>query len=196
MTQMNNQIVLDFKGPYKFTQGENYLFNSEYAKSEGVYLWIIKVKKTNRNYVHYIGETKTFGKRHREHFIHTVGLNYGFIDAKLATEGIVKWAWRGMWRDRSTEAISNVILNYEGLSRMVIEYLNIINIYFAPTKLDRDIRKHVEGSIGYNLRNNYPEYKLFYADDNHIGMKETPINMVLKVILPEPVDGIDNEIMI
>ncbi len=39
---------LYFYGPLKFTKGENYLFNSEFAKSEGIYIWAIKDEKHNK----------------------------------------------------------------------------------------------------------------------------------------------------
>jgi len=154
-------ITLDFFGPFKFTKGENYLYRSEYAGKEGIYIWTIKDEKNNVNYVHYIGETVSFGKRQREHFIQITGLNYRIIDPDFARQGIEKIVWNGLWRDRSLDAIATLLDNYGESSQKVKEYIGLINIYFAPTTLEKYLRRHIEGCIGWNFRNKYPDLKPF-----------------------------------
>ncbi len=44
-TEMTDK--LHFHGPYKFFEGDNYLFESEFNKSEGIYLWTVKQKFVN-----------------------------------------------------------------------------------------------------------------------------------------------------
>jgi hypothetical protein len=186
-------ITLHFHGPFKFTSGENYLFNSEFAKDEGIYIWTIKDEKNNVNYVHYIGETSSFGKRQREHLLSITGLNYRIIDPFYARQGIEKIVWNGMWRDRSSTAFTTLLENYNEVSKTVIEYIGIINIYFAPTTIETYLRKHIEGCLGYNFRKNYPDLKIFYPDDNRVATKVERLGEKLILVLDDEIAGIDKE---
>jgi hypothetical protein len=50
------QIRLHFFGPYSFVKGDKSLFHSPYANSEGIYLWVMKDREKNRNYIYgYVG---------------------------------------------------------------------------------------------------------------------------------------------
>jgi len=164
-------ITLDFVGPLKFCKTERYLFESEFVRSEGIYIWTIKDEINGKNYVHYIGETNEFGKRQKEHFLQITGLNYRIIDAGFARQGIEKIIWNGLWRDKSKNAVANLLDNYNEVSKKVVEYIEIINVYFAPTHLDTEIRKHIEGCLGYDFRKKYPERQIFYPADNHLAAK-------------------------
>lgn len=186
-------IILNFYGPFKFVRGVNYLFSSDMVKKEGIYIWTIKDEKANVHYVHYIGETKSFGKRQREHLIQMTGLNYGIWDSELAREGISKMIWKGMWRDKSAEAMAFLLENYVDLSYSVKNYIGIINVFFAPTIIDTHLRRHIEGCIGGNLRNKYPLLKTFYPDDNHIGSNEYRLGWKIILNIPEDIAGIDRE---
>lgn len=161
-------VSLDFSGPFKFTKGENYLYESNFINNEGIYIWTIKDEKNNKNYVHYIGETSSFGKRHKEHLIQITGLNYRIIDSGYAQKGIEKIVWNGMWRDKTTHAVTNLLENYNEISKKVVDYIELINIYFAPTSLEKHLRKHIEGCLASNFRHKYPDLKLFYPDDNYV----------------------------
>lgn len=187
-----NSEILDFYGPLSFVRGDNYLFYSDMINKEGIYIWTIK-SSNGTNYVHYIGETISFGKRQREHLIQMTGLNYGIWDAELSKQGISKIIWKGLWRDKSTDAVAVLMENYVDLSYKVTEYISVINVYFAPTTLDTQYRRHIEGCIGWNLRNKYPNLKIFYPDDNHIGAKAHRLGKKLILNLPEDIAGIDRE---
>lgn len=186
-------FVLNFSRPLKFTRGESYLYDSEFTESEGIYIWTIKDERNGQNYVHYIGETRAFGNRQREHLFQMTGLNYRIICPDAAKEGIQKILWNGLWRDKSANAVANLLDSYDEVSRAVVKYISSINIYFAPTSLAADVRKHIEGCLGWNLRNKYPELKRFYADDNHVGTKAQRLGCKLIVNLPEVIAGIDKE---
>ena len=188
--------TLKFTGPYKFIDGEQNLAKSDDAKNEGIYIWVIKNQETNQNFVHYIGETVSFAKRQKEHLIQILGLNYRIIDADYAKRGVEKIIWNGAWRDKSADAISNLTKNYASIAQQVPSYLDIIDIYFAPTQLETQVRRHIEGCLGWNLRNNHPECKTFYPDDNHVGTKSKKLNELLHIELPEPIMGIDPEMII
>ena len=160
------QNKLHFFGPYSFMKGDKSLFHSQYANSAGIYLWVIKDKKNNLNYIEYVGETDDFAKRQREHIIHILGLNYRILDAQSAMQGVPKIIWNGMWRDKTEDAAGKTLENYESINNQVMQYVKIIDVYFAPTKFPTDVRKHIEGCIGMNLRNKYPDLKISYPDDN------------------------------
>jgi len=197
MIEQQANKVLHFHGPFSFTKGEKSLFHSEFVKSEGIYIWTIKDKKNKINYFHYIGETSSFGKRQREHFVQMTGLNYRIYNPDSASQGIVEIIWNGMWKDRTNDAVGNLIENYNLITNKVINYIKIINVYFAPTSFDREMRKHIEGCIGWNLRNKYKEAKLFYPDDNHIGTKSIgKIGETINIILDEKIFGIDEQLFI
>ncbi|MBN2321819.1 MAG: hypothetical protein JXR49_22260 [Acidobacteria bacterium] len=189
-------ITLHFFGPYTLFKGNRSLFHSEHAKSEGIYLWVIKDRKNNLNYIHYIGETTNFSKRQKEHLTQVLGLNYMILDAKSAEEGVLNILWNGMWRDKTADAAENVLENYGEMSRYAIDYIMIIDIYFAPTKLSLDIRRHIEGRIGWNLRKKYPELKLFYPDDNHVGTKPEMLGHKIVISSDEKILGLDEEMEI
>lgn len=184
---------MNFSGPFKFERGERYLFNSEFLKSQGIYIWTIKDEKNNQNLIHYIGETVSFGKRQKEHFIQMTGLNYRIIDPDSARQGIEKIIWNGMWRDKSIDSVANLLDHYDDVSKTVSEYIKLINIYFAPTSLKTRIRRHIEGCLGWNLRNKYPQLKLMYPDDCHIGTNNIKYGLPLIINLPEEIAGIDLE---
>jgi len=189
-------ITIDFNGPLKFHKGEYYLYNTDFLNSEGIYIWTIKNEKNGNNYVHYVGETASFGKRQKEHLIQMAGLNYRIIDADFARQGIEKIIWNGLWRDKSTNAVATLLENYNEVANKVIDYIRLINIYFAPTTFEKHIRRHVEGCLGWNLRNKYSNLKTFYPDDNHVGTKADRLGKKLIVNLPEPILGIDRELLI
>ena len=186
-------ITLDFFGPFKFTKGDKYLYDKDLVKSEGIYIWTIKDEKNNLNLVCYVGETVSFGKRQKEHLIQMTGLNYRIIDPDLARQGIERIIWNGMWRDKSPNAVATLLENYDEVSKKVTEYIGLINVYFAPTTFETHFRRHIEGCLGWNFRNNYPDLKTFYPDDNHVGTKAQRLGQKLIVNLPEDIAGIDRE---
>lgn len=191
--EINEVIILNFHGAFKFTKGDNYLFNSDLITSEGIYIWSIKDEKNGLNFVHYIGETLSFGKRQREHLIHMTGLNYRIIDPESARQGVEKILWNGLWRDRTNNAVLNLLDNYGEISKKVLDYIGLINVYFAPTSFESSLRKHVEGCLGWNFRIKYPDFQTFYPNDNHVGSKDYRNGKKLIVNLPEEIAGIDRE---
>jgi hypothetical protein len=184
---------LHFNGPFSFIREENYLFESKFADDAGIYLWVIKDTEHNLNYIHYVGQTKEFGKRHREHLIHILSLNYYILDHIQARKGNLEIIWNGMWRDEGSKAAKRTLRVYEDVSRKVLDYIRIIDVYFAPTDFPNDIRRHVEGCIGWNLRSNHPEFKRFYPDDNNIVKWKKGLNERLYITSDQDTLGLDAE---
>jgi hypothetical protein len=194
MEQTNGQtITLNFSGPFTFTKGGNSLFHTAFVNSKGIYIWTIKDETNGVNYFHYIGETTSFGERHREHLIQITGLNYRIINPDFARQGIEKIVWNGMWRDKSPDAVATLLGKYDEVNKRVVEYVSLINIYFAPTACQTKLRRHIEGCIARGLRKKYPDLRRFYPDDNHVGTYPEPLGQKLMLSLPEPIAGLDRE---
>jgi hypothetical protein len=188
--------VLTFHGPYTFTKGERYLFNSGFLKQEGLYIWTIRDEADNINYVHYIGETGYFARRQRQHLIQITGLNYPILDAGFARQGIKKIIWQGMARDKSRNAAADLIENYNEVSQKVTAYIELITIYFAPIRLPLHLRRHIQDCMIWNFRTQYPELKGFFPDDSHATYKPERLGHKLLLQLPEAIAGIDREQLI
>jgi len=190
------QESLHFSGPFSFQAGKRSLFHSQFAKNEGIYIWVNKDKVRNLNYIHYVGETTGFARRHREHIAHILSMNYYTLDAESAARGEVDILWQGMWRDKTEDAVANTLAAYRAFSSKVFDYVSTIDVYFAPTTYDMHTRRHVEGSIGWNLRNNHPEHKRFYPDDNHVGTKKEKLGITLSITSDEPILSLDSKLSI
>jgi hypothetical protein len=76
----------------------------------------------------------------------------------------------------------------------VMRYLSILNIFFAKLNVDNHLRKHVEGCIGWYLRNHHPEHKALYPDDNHVGTMREKNNGHLRISVQETTRGLDGVI--
>jgi hypothetical protein len=187
-----DSVKIHFNGPYSFANKNNSLFECKYSSSKGIYLWTINTKIGNL--IHYIGETDNFAKRHREHLINILGLNYGIFDISQAKEVKSVLIWKGLWRDKSPNPVEKLLMNYSKLSAIVIEYINSLDVFFAETDVDNNTRKHIEGSIGWNLRTKYPDYKILYPDDNHIGRSTKRMGKKLYITSNEVILGLDSEI--
>lgn len=188
----NNQIRLKFSAPLKFSKKGNYLFDSKFECDEGIYIWTIKDELNNINYVHYIGETTNYKKRLREHFIGIMSLNYMINNPERARVGEWEVIWNGMWRDRTANAANKLLENYENVSKYLLDYVDIINVYFAPLKVDKKLRKHIEGEIANNLKSNYPELCKFYPSDSRTYRSQTKYGITLYIDFEEKIDGISN----
>jgi len=191
-----DQTLLHFHGPFSFSKSERSLFHSEFAQDEGIYLWVINDEENRINYIHYVGETTNFAKRQREHFTHILGLDYSVIDPQKAKQGIHQVIWKGMWRDKSEDAVGDTLEYYENVCEHLIKYIEIIDIYFAKTNFPTNIRKHVEGCIGKDLRKKYPELTKFYPADNHLGTMKKMLGKIIKITADQPIAGLDAQIEI
>jgi len=184
-------IELTFHGPFNFTKGPHYLFNTGFLKKEGLYIWTIKDEVDGANHVHYIGETGYFARRQRQHLVQMTGLNYPILDATFARQGIPKIIWNGMARDKSRHAAADLLENYNEVSKRVTDYIAMINVYFAPYTAGLRMRRHLQDSIIWNFRTEYPELKEFYPDDSHACIKPLRLGQKLILHLPEEIMGID-----
>lgn len=75
-----------------------------------------------------------------------------------------------------------------------IRYLSILDIFFAEKEIENRIRKHLEGCIGWHLRNNHPEFKVLYPDDNWVGTLKEKNRSDLVITATEEIKGLDSRI--
>lgn len=189
-------LRLDFKGPYRFVAGDDCLFNSSHASCAGVYLWTFVQETDGTHLVCYVGETVNFARRHREHLIHILGMNYGFIKASAAKRGECVWLWRGLWRDKSPDGPGKLIANHATLAPALLEYLDNLMVFFAPCDGDETTRKRLETAISHNLRTRHPEDRVLYPDDNYAGVATQRVGYRLRISAPQIIRGLDPEIEI
>jgi len=175
--------------------GDDSVFRSPFAGSSGIYLWTVKQRRDNTHLIHYVGETTSFAKRHREHLIQILGLNYGIFNAEKAQQGICEIVWKGLWRDKTADGPLRQLDAYQKHHKDVMRYISILNIFFAELDVDSRLRKHIEGCIGWNLRNNHPEYKVLYPDDNRVGTMKQNSHGELLISSTECIRGLDSHLL-
>lgn len=191
----STDISLNFVGPFTFTGDKSSVFESPFTTAAGIYLWTINQHSDNSYLIHYVGETVSLGNRHREHLIQILGLNYGIFHPEKAQEGVCELLWPGLWRMKTSSGPSKQIEAYQSIHKHVIRYLSILRIFFAELNTEAWLRKHIEGCIGWNLRNNHPECKTLYPDDNHVGSLADKSHGMLRVTASEFIRGLDSEIL-
>lgn len=183
-------VELNFQGPFTFHRSDHYLFSSECVSCEGVYVWTIRNELDDANYVHYIGETTSFGRRHREHLLQITGLNYRILDADHASRGIEQVIWNGMWRDRSPQAPANLIESYDDVSKSVTDYIRCIRVFFARTLLERDERMQIEACLAKTVRAQGLEANRYYPADNRVRALSGPHKFRLAIKTAEEIIGL------
>jgi hypothetical protein len=188
------EIPLNFVGPFTFTAGERSVFYAPCAAAPGVYLWTITQRNDQTHLIHYVGQTKALGPRHRQHLLGILGLNYGIFHPEKAQEGVCELLWPGLWRNKGPDGPSKLIAAYQEIHEQVPRYLAIVNIFFAELHKEERLREHVEGCIGWHLRKNHPECKALYPDDNHVGTFATKDRGELRISASEPIRGLDARI--
>jgi len=174
--------------------GDSSIFKAACATWGGIYLWTFRQRSSGTHLIHYVGETFAFARRHREHLVHILGLNYGIIDAQKAEEGVCESLWRGLWRDRTPDGPSRQIGAYRRVHDGVLAYLSGVNVFFAELQKNRSMRRHIEGCVGWNLRNHHPDAKVLYPDDNHVGTMSARDHGELLITSTEPILGLDARI--
>ncbi len=189
-----SDLQLHFDGPFTFFDGPDSVFRSRFCRSAGVYLWTIRQASDNTHLIHYVGETTQLGNRHREHLVQILGLNYGIFHPDKAQQGVCEFLWGGSWRDRTANGPGRTISEYQRLREDVVRYVEVMSIFFAELKVDSRLRKHIEGCIGWNLRNNHPECKQLYPDDCHVGTMTDKKHGQLLITAAELIRGLDASI--
>lgn len=188
-------LNLDFSGPFSFLDRGDSIFRAACGGAAGVYLWTIRQRDDSTHMMHYVDETVSLAKRHREHLIHILGLNYGIFDPDKAQEGICEPIWPGLWRNKSPDGPGRQVAAYQSFHSLVLRYLSVLKIFFAPLEVDTRLRRPIEGCIGWNLRNNHPADKALYPDDNHVGTMSEKNHGELVIAAPDTIRGLDERIL-
>jgi hypothetical protein len=150
----------------------------------------------DRYYIHYVGEAFSFGRRHKDHLLGILSLHYGIFDVAAARRGEDVRLWPGLWREKGQAGPAKLLEAYARLQPQVLEYVAALDLFVAEVHVDKWLRKHLEGSIGWNLRRNHPEAKAIYPDDNRVGTMAAPPGIVLRISADEKIAGLDRELRI
>lgn len=183
--------VLHFHGPYTFVDRGRGIAVSEYRHSEGIYLWV--QSDGDKRYVCYVGETRDFLKRHKEHLTQMLGLNYGVFRADAVAADDAAPIFGGMWRDRSDDPLTRTVQAWLGLQKEIHAYVESLEVFFAPTSLASETRKHVEGCLARQLKQRHPVEARFYPADNRTIPREMR-GATVRVSSDLPIEGLDREV--
>lgn len=111
-------------------------------------------------------------KRHREHLTQILGLNYGIFRPDAVAANDPAPIYGGMWRDKSADPLTGTIEKWKTMQREILEYLESLEVFFVPTGLSNEMRKHFEVCLARQLRKKHPSEARFYPADNHTGRKK------------------------
>ena len=143
---------LSFSGPYSFASGDACLFCAAEAMRGGIYLWTIEQNDRTGHWIHYIGETYEFGKRHREHLNGILSLHYGICDVEKARKGELQFLYHGGFRNKDLKGATDQIDQWADLQDEILQYLSAISLFIAPLEADNTGRREVEGLIAWDLK--------------------------------------------
>jgi hypothetical protein len=138
-----------------------------------------------------VGETTSFMKRHKEHLTQLLGLNYGVFRADaVAADDASPIFFAGMWRDKSEDPLTNTVHAWLRLQREIHANVESVEVFFAPTELSSEMRKHVEACLARQLRTRHPEAARFCPADNRTVQRKMQ-GMRISVTADVPIEGLD-----
>jgi hypothetical protein len=185
---MEAPAALHFQGPFTFVDHGRGIASSEFAASEGIYLWV--KSDGQRRYIHYVGETTAFLKRHKEHLTQKLGLNYGVFRADAVAADDPAPIYGGMWRDKSEDPLTRTVQAWLRLQKEILASVESVEVFFAPTTLTNEMRKHVEGCLARQLRQRHPVEARFYPADNRT-IPRMMVGQTIHVTSEWPIEGLD-----
>jgi hypothetical protein len=186
---MDFPASLHFHGPFTFVDHGRGIAGSPFARSEGVYLWVLR--DGERRFIHYVGETTVFLKRHKQHLTQILGANYGIFRADAVAANDPTPVYGGMWRMRAEDPLSTTVAHWRAIQGAILAYLESIEVFFAPTSLPDELRKHVEGRIARQLTERHPAAARFYPPDNWTQTLPAPLGARVAVVSTRPIEGLD-----
>jgi hypothetical protein len=188
---MDLPAELHFGGPFTFVDHGHGIARSPFAASAGIYLWT-KTDGTRR-FIAYVGETTHFLKRHKEHLTQMLGANYGVFRADAIAAGDPAPIFGGMWRDKSADPLTCTVQAWLKLTREIHASVESIEVFFAPTDVSGELRKHIEGCLARQLRQRHPVEARFYPADNRT-IPRAMLGQTIRVTSEWPIEGLDSEL--
>jgi len=190
-----DKYKLVFNGPYTI-YSTNSIFEDTIANEEGIYLWTLQA---NGKYViEYIGETgSSFRQRTKEHIIQVLGGNYRILDASCYQKEEVRVLWNGMWRKGTRDKLGDFISSYTELAPKIVKYIDSINIFVAPIKIDGYMRKVIEGALASYIKDQPEDVTRFYPMDNRTYRPKSNAHKVkIHITSSEAIVGLPSELSI
>jgi hypothetical protein len=194
-TEAHVSASLEFSGPFKLCGTKRHLlFDSDQARLSGIYLWAVRFK--DGFLIEYAGETgRSFFQRMKEHMIQCLGGNYRVYEAEALLKGEKRVLWNGMWRKGTHALMPEFVEKYVALAPKIRDYLSALEVFVAPTQVDKRTRRRIEGAVAQALRTKPAPVGTFFADDvRFVGRKvnETPIEV--RIHLNRNLLGLDSHL--
>jgi hypothetical protein len=160
-----NGLILEFFGPFTLCGDKgDLLFDQKISQQTGVYLWTVRFR--DGFLVNYVGETGTsFYRRMKDHMIQCLGGNYRICEPMLFSRGERKILWNGMWRKGTRDLMPLFVSKYVELAPRIKEYLELIQVFVAPIETTSRMRRRIEGTIAFSLREQLPPIGTFMNED-------------------------------
>jgi hypothetical protein len=105
-----------------------------------------------------------------------------------------RWFGPGFGGKKHLRALLKLMEIYPKIQDTVLKYISVINVFFTELNVDFRLRRHIEGCIGWNLRNKHPEASVLYPPDNRVVARKEKNQGELIIQTPELIRGLDKRI--
>jgi hypothetical protein len=194
---MNIEQKLKFHGPYTMCSEKiDVLHDCPYASDEGMYLWAVKIK-TGSYRISYIGETgDSYYKRTKDYVLQHLGGNYQVCDPDAMINGRHEVIWNGLWRKGTRNKLPEFLSRYETLAPIIKQAIFVQEVFVAPIKVDRRLRRRIEGALAFNMRENTEASSLLPNDIGFIRRKESEEPILVSISSEKKIDGMPEKIYV
>jgi hypothetical protein len=118
------------------------------------------------------------------------GINYGVFRADAVAADDPAPIYGGMWRDRSADPLTTTMQRWLGLTREIHAGVESVEVFFAPTDVSNELRRHIEGCLSRQLKQRHPVEARFYPADNRT-IPRALIGQAIRVTPELPIEGLD-----
>ena len=186
---------LKFYGPYTICSEENdVLHDCPYASDEGIYLWAVRMNSGSYRIL-YIGETSTsFYKRTKDHLIQTLGGNYLICDPEAMVFGRSEILWKGLWRKGTRNKLPEFLSRYESLAPKIKKFIFIQKLFVASIKIDRRLRKRIEGALAFAIREDAEASSLLPNDIRYIRRRDDEDPVLVSISAERKIEGLPERV--
>jgi len=187
-----NELV--FHGPYVLVStGSDVLGDCPFKEERGVYLWCIPTQEFGF-VVDYVGETgDSFYRRSKEHVIRTLGGDYEICDPTALTRAEYSIIWQGLWRKGTRHKLPEYLARFVDLAPRIRDFLQLQQIFVAPTVVDDRVRKRLEASIAALVRSTTP--CLLSPDIRYVHSRQLEPIVQFSLRFPCAIHGLRGEVV-
>jgi hypothetical protein len=190
-------LEIEFHGPFKLSlNGDAILFHNELSHLSGIYLMAIQYEEGYLAY--YIGETgQSFFIRLKDHVIQYFGGNYRIYEPKKFKRAEKQILWNGMWRKGTRDRIPEFINRSFELIPKIKEFVQLLEIFIAPLKVETRIRQRIEGALSLYLKEQPPPIGTFQDEDiRYIRKKKNEKPIKVSIMCSERIHGLPKQLFV